>query len=226
MSTSKTKEVWRRYEDFINISILVVVLYWIWQFWKNHWGKLGKVHKDLSVISYDWKWIFSYLSNIFILCDPMDCSPPGSSDQGILQARILEWVAFPSPGDLPNPGMEPGSPPLQTDSSPSEPPGKPKIEDKWVRGALKEQVERRWESLADCIPYVRALTLGQPLANFEKLWRIGALPPKMGKYCTVFHKQSLSFLLILSKFRIDSQIDDGNDSWESLGLQGDPTSPS
>ena len=30
------------------------------------------------------------------LCDPMDCSPPGSSVQGILQARILEWVAVPS----------------------------------------------------------------------------------------------------------------------------------
>ena len=30
------------------------------------------------------------------LCDPMDCSPPGSSVQGILQARILEWVAMPS----------------------------------------------------------------------------------------------------------------------------------
>ena len=29
---------------------------------------------------------------------------------GILQARILEWVACPSPGDLPDPGMEPGSP--------------------------------------------------------------------------------------------------------------------
>ena len=29
------------------------------------------------------------------LCDPMDCSPPGSSVHGILQARILEWVAFP-----------------------------------------------------------------------------------------------------------------------------------
>ena len=32
------------------------------------------------------------------LCDPMDCSPPGSSVHGILQARILEWVAFPLPG--------------------------------------------------------------------------------------------------------------------------------
>ena len=30
------------------------------------------------------------------LCDPMDCSPPGSSVHGILQARILEWVAMPS----------------------------------------------------------------------------------------------------------------------------------
>ena len=28
------------------------------------------------------------------LCDPMDCSPPGSSVRGILQARILEWVAI------------------------------------------------------------------------------------------------------------------------------------
>ena len=30
------------------------------------------------------------------LCDPMDCSPPGSSVHGILQARMLEWVAMPS----------------------------------------------------------------------------------------------------------------------------------
>ena len=31
-----------------------------------------------------------------ILCDPMDCSPPGFSVHGILQTRILEWVAMPS----------------------------------------------------------------------------------------------------------------------------------
>ena len=30
------------------------------------------------------------------LCDPMDCSPPGPSVHGILQAKILEWVAMPS----------------------------------------------------------------------------------------------------------------------------------
>ena len=32
------------------------------------------------------------------LCDPMDCSPPGSSVHGIFQARILEWVAIPFSG--------------------------------------------------------------------------------------------------------------------------------
>ena len=109
----------------------------------------------------------------------MDCSLPGSSVHEILQARILEWVAFPfsrgssqpkdpnqvkvkslscvrlfatpwtvtyqaplsmrfsrqeywsglpfpSPGDLPDPGIEPGSPALESDALTSEPPGKPK----------------------------------------------------------------------------------------------------
>ena len=41
------------------------------------------------------------------LCHPMDYTV-----HGILQDRILEWVAFPSPGDLPNPGIEPRSPAL------------------------------------------------------------------------------------------------------------------
>ena len=50
---------------------------------------------------------------------------PGSSVHGILQTRILEWVAIPSPGDLPDPGIDAGSPALQADSSPSELPWKP-----------------------------------------------------------------------------------------------------
>ena len=55
------------------------------------------------------------------LCNSMDCSPPGSSVWGILQARILEWVVIPFSGDLLYPGIEPGSPALQADSLPSEP---------------------------------------------------------------------------------------------------------
>ena len=44
------------------------------------------------------------------LCNPVDCSPPGSSVHGIVQARTLEWLPFPPPGDLSDPGIEPASP--------------------------------------------------------------------------------------------------------------------
>ena len=59
-------------------------------------------------------------------CDPMDCSPPGSSVHGILQARILEWVAFPFSKGSSLPRIESGSSAWQADSSLSESPGKPK----------------------------------------------------------------------------------------------------
>ena len=36
------------------------------------------------------------VSRVWLFCDPMDCSPPGSSVRGISQARILEWVAISS----------------------------------------------------------------------------------------------------------------------------------
>ena len=45
------------------------------------------------------------------LCNPMDCSLPGSSVHGIFQERVLEWVdLFPSPGNLPDLGIKPVSP--------------------------------------------------------------------------------------------------------------------
>ena len=59
------------------------------------------------------------------LCDPMDCSPPGSSVHGILQAKILSELPCPPPGDLPHPGIELRSLALEADSLLSEPPGKP-----------------------------------------------------------------------------------------------------
>ena len=63
------------------------------------------------------------------LCDPMDCSPPGSSVHGILQARILEWVAMPSSrGSFPIQGWNPGLSCFlhwQVGSLPLAPPGKP-----------------------------------------------------------------------------------------------------
>ena len=51
-------------------------------------------------------------------CDPMDCSPPGSSVLGIFQARILEWIAISFSRDLPDPGIKPKFPVLQVGSLP------------------------------------------------------------------------------------------------------------
>ena len=57
-------------------------------------------------------------------CDLMDCGPWCFPVNEIHQTRMLEWVAIPSPGDFPNPGVKPWSPALQADSLSSEPPRK------------------------------------------------------------------------------------------------------
>ena len=60
------------------------------------------------------------------LCDPMDCSPPGSSVHRISQARIiLEQVAISFSRDLPNTGIEPVYLALAGGFFTTEPPGKP-----------------------------------------------------------------------------------------------------
>ena len=59
-------------------------------------------------------------------CNPMDyiaCQTPLS--MGFPRQEYWSGLPFPSPGDLPNPGIEPGSPALQADSLPTELPGKP-----------------------------------------------------------------------------------------------------
>ena len=58
------------------------------------------------------------------LSDPMDCSPPGSSTMGFSRQEYWSGLPLPSPGDLPDPGIEPRSPSLQADALTSEPPGK------------------------------------------------------------------------------------------------------
>ena len=55
------------------------------------------------------------------LCDPIVCSPQAPLSMGFSRQEYWSGLSFPSPGDLPNPGMEPESPALQAGSSPSEP---------------------------------------------------------------------------------------------------------
>ena len=59
-------------------------------------------------------------------CDLVDGSPPGSSlSMGFSRQEYWSGLPFPSPGDLPNPGIEPMSPALQADAFTAEPPGTP-----------------------------------------------------------------------------------------------------
>ena len=64
------------------------------------------------------------LSCVPLLCDPMDYSPSVSSVHGFSRQEYWSVLPFPSPGDLSYPELRPGSPALQVDSLPSEPPGR------------------------------------------------------------------------------------------------------
>ena len=61
------------------------------------------------------------------LCNPLDAHQALPS-MGFSRQEYWSGLPFPSPGDLPNPGIEPRSPALQTDALPSEPLGKPKLQ--------------------------------------------------------------------------------------------------
>ena len=59
---------------------------------KNHTLLLSS-YSRISCMSYEVKWR-EVAQSCPTLCDPMDCSPPGSSIHGIFQARVLEWGAI------------------------------------------------------------------------------------------------------------------------------------
>ena len=93
--------------------------------WMTDWRHAGKFCLAQVVV---------YLLSHVQLWASMDCSSSGSSVHGILQARILEWIAISfSGGDLPHSGIKPGSPAFQADSLPTESPvWKPKWFNDWA----------------------------------------------------------------------------------------------
>ena len=73
----------------------------------------------LTDMKWKWKWKWSRV-RLFAMDGDWWLRSMGFSRQ-----ECWSGLPFPSPGDLPNPGIEPGSPTLQADTLPSEPPGKP-----------------------------------------------------------------------------------------------------
>ena len=72
---------------------------WVWVSSGSWWwiGRPGVLQSmGLQTVRLDWATELKFLQSHLTPCYPMDCNLPGSSVHGILQARILEWVAMPS----------------------------------------------------------------------------------------------------------------------------------
>ena len=84
------------------------------------------VHYILPLIRVKVKSESEVAESCQTLCDPMDCTFLAPPSMGFSRQEYWSGLPFASPGDLPNPGIEPGSPTLQADALPSEPPGQSK----------------------------------------------------------------------------------------------------
>ena len=70
------------------------------------------------------------LSRVWLFATPWTVAYQAPLSLGFSRQECWRGLPFPSPGYLPNPGIEPGSPALQADALPSAPPGKPNLHDK------------------------------------------------------------------------------------------------
>ena len=90
------------------------------------------------------------------LCNPLDCSPTGSSVHGILQAWILEWVVIPFSRGFSQPRQWTQSPALQADSSQSEPARKPRIN--YSQLHMDDSQPTKWASSRSTTPSTHTQT--------------------------------------------------------------------
>ena len=78
------------------------------------------------------------LSRVRLFATPWTAASQAPPSMGFPRQEYWSWLPFPSPGDLPNSGIEPGSPALQADALPSKPPGKPVQTNKCHLGLASE----------------------------------------------------------------------------------------
>ena len=130
------------------------------------------------------------------ICNPMDCSPPGSWVHGILQAIILEWVAMP----FSYPMIEPRSPILQVDFLPSQPPRSEKNPLAGILGSSWCKIElwlSRWK------PKVLSQATWILCA---KLLKTGLIPEPLASHAQTFHLKIIVQLLSLCLPPINHQV--------------------
>ena len=114
-----------------------------------------------SVITLKVKVKVKSLSHIRLFATPCNVAYQAPLSMGFSRPEYWSGLPFPSPGDLPNPGIEPGSPALQADTLPSEPPGKSVITLKLIFYiGYPKYVD-------DCGEYVRAVA-----KNGQTRWQV------------------------------------------------------
>ena len=108
----------------LNYRHMIWILISSWKIWKQ------PIHpwKMLNALSHLGKKKEVLVDQLCpTLCDPMDCNPQAPVSLELSRQEYWSGLSFPSPGDLPDPGIEPRSPALQVDSLLSEPQGSPVI---------------------------------------------------------------------------------------------------
>ena len=73
------------------------------------------------------------LSHAWLFVTPWTVAHQAPPSMGFSRQEYWSGLPFPSPGEIPNPGIEPRSPALQADALTSEPPGKPKAEEPKIK---------------------------------------------------------------------------------------------
>ena len=116
--------------------------------------------------------------------DPTDCSPPGPSVRGILQARHRGGLPCPPPGDPPDPGIEPASPTLQAQSFPAEPPGTP------APKTVQLIRRQRGSQLSGAVPELRPL--GGEQCSQVRAWALGTKHPGGSPYPATYRASRAS----------------------------------
>ena len=119
---SKEKEKEHRQNSLMDGSLCQTLHCSNWPFW----GFLFLFTQCFlaEVYSSDTKVKVKSLSHVRLFLTPWTVAYQVPPSVGFSRQEYWSGLPFPSPGDLPNPGIEPRSPVLQTDSLPSEPPGK------------------------------------------------------------------------------------------------------
>ena len=137
---------------------------------KNWCSHCGKQYGDLSKKQKVEPPCMLVAQSCPTLCYPMVCSPPGSSVHEFSRQEYWSGLPFPSPGELPDPGIEPRSPALQAGSLPSEPPGKPRTTI-WPRNSIPGYISEKTTTTTVICEDTCTSMLIAALFTIAKIWK-------------------------------------------------------